>query len=94
MDVTSVCGPTDFARKVLWGVSAIEVPRSGETDRYPELGLSLWMRQTGTGPRDAGPAMLAMRAALLSVSGLDHKSETIPLPGVDPGVDVVNPGVS
>ena len=46
MDVTSVCDPMDFARKVLRGVSAIEAPRNGEADLSLELGLSLWMRQT------------------------------------------------
>jgi hypothetical protein len=92
MDVTSVCDPTDFARKVLRGVSVIESPRPGETDLCLELGLSLWMRQTGTGLDDAGPAMLAMRSALLLTSGMDVATEPIPLRGVDPRVDVLNLG--
>jgi hypothetical protein len=92
MDVISVCDPTDFARKVLRGVSAIEPPRPGETDLCLELGLSLWMRQTGTGMDDAGPAMLAMRSALLNASGLDQGTEPIPLCGVDPRLDVLNLG--
>ena len=92
MDVTSVCDPMDFARKVLRGVSAIEAPRNGEADLSLELGLSLWMRQTGTGMEDARPAMLAMRAALLNASGMDVATEPIPLCGVDPRLDVLNLG--
>ena len=39
------------------------------------------MRQTGTGLDDAGPAMLAMRSALLLTSGMDVATEPIPLCG-------------
>jgi hypothetical protein len=92
MDVTSFCRPRDFAQKVLWGVSAIEQPGPGETDLCLELGLSLWMRETGTGLDDAGPAMLAMRSALVLASGMDMATEPIPLRGVDPRVDVLNLG--
>jgi hypothetical protein len=81
-----------FARRVLRGVSVIEPPRCDETDLCLELGLSLWMRQTGTGMEDAGPAMLAMRSALLTASGMDREIEPIPLHGVDPRVDVINLG--
>jgi len=92
MDVTSVCDPPDFARKVLRGVSAIEPSRPGETDLCLELGISLWMRQTGTGVNDACSAMLAMRSALLKASGMDLATEPIPLCGVDPRLDVLNLG--
>jgi len=84
MDVTSVCDPMDFARRVLRGVSAIETPRNGGADLILELGLSLWMRQTATGLEDARPAMLAVRSALLNASGIDVATEPIPLCGVDP----------
>jgi len=50
------------------------------------------MRQTGTGLDDAGPAMLAMRSALLLASGMDRATEPVPLCGLDPRVDVVNLG--
>jgi hypothetical protein len=92
MDVTSVRDSTDFARKVLQGVAAIELPRQGEIDLCLELGLSLWMRQTGTELDDAGPAMVAMRSALLLASGLDPGTEPIPLRGVDPRLDALNLG--
>ncbi len=92
MDVSSVRDPTEFARRVLRGVSVIEPPRAGETDLCLELGLSLWMRQTATGLDDAGPAMRAMRSALLRASGLDPLTEPIPLRGVDPRLDVLTLG--
>jgi hypothetical protein len=92
MDVTSTGDPADFARKVLRGVSTMESSRPGETDLCLELGLSIWMRQTGTDVDDAGPAMLAMRSALLVASGLDQATEPIPLCGVDSRLDVLNLG--
>jgi hypothetical protein len=92
MDVTSVSDATDFARMVLRGVSVIEPPRPGETDLYLELGLSRWMRQTGTRMDDAGPAMLSMRTAVLRASDMDQEMEPIPLYGVDPRVDLINLG--
>jgi hypothetical protein len=92
MDVTSDCDPADFARTVLRGVCAIESSRPGESNLCLELGLSLWMRQTGTMLDDAGAAMLAMRSALLLTSGMDPATEPIPLCGVDPRVDVLNLG--
>ena len=92
MDVTSVSDATDFARMVLRGVSVIEPSRPGETDLCLELGLSLWMRQSGTAVDDAGSAMLAMRSAVLRASGMDQEMEPIPLCGIDPRIDVINLG--
>jgi len=92
MDVTSVSDATDFGRMVLRGVSVIEPSRPGETDLCLELGLSLWMRQSGTAMDDAGSAMLAMRSAVLRASGMDQEMEPIPLCGIDPRIDVINLG--
>jgi hypothetical protein len=92
MDVTSVGDPTDFARRVLRAVSVIEAPKPGGADLCLELELSIWMRQTGTELDDVGPAMVAMRSALLLASGLDPATEPTPLRGVDPRLDVLNLG--
>jgi hypothetical protein len=89
MDVTSTGDPIDFARTVLRGVAALG---SDQSDLCCELGLSLWLRQTGTVIADAGPAMLAMRSALVEVSGIELATEPIPLVGVDPRLDVLNFG--
>jgi hypothetical protein len=92
MDVTSIGDPAEFARKVLVGVSTLAPARPGETDLCLELGLSLWMRQTGTEVGDAAPAMLAVRSALVAASGMDLVTEPVPLRGVDPRLDVLNLG--
>jgi hypothetical protein len=56
-----------------------------------ELGLSLWMRQTGTGVADAGPTMLPMRAAVSGPRVWTRKWSQF-LCGIDPRVDVINLG--
>jgi len=90
MDVTSDCAPIDFARAVLRGVATMDVPSVDEPDLCLELGLSLWMWQTRTELHAAQPAMLAMRSALVEISGMELATEPIPLFGVDPRLDVIN----
>jgi hypothetical protein len=89
MDVVSDTDPSMFAQTVLRGVASLG---PDQTDLSCELGLSLWMRQTRTPICDAGPAMLALRSALVEVSGMDLATEPIPLFGVDPRLDVLNLG--
>jgi hypothetical protein len=92
MNVVSIRSPVDFAQEVLRGIATIEPPAAGESDLRLELGLSLWMRRSGTDVEAARPAMLAMRAALVEASGIDLATEPFPLCGVDPRLDVLNLG--
>jgi hypothetical protein len=55
-----------------------------------ELGLSIWMRRNDIAYDDCRAAMLAIRASLLEVAGMDAQSEPIPLHGRSPEVDVAN----
>jgi hypothetical protein len=55
-----------------------------------ELGLSIWMKRNDIAYDDCRAAMLAIRASLLEVAGMDVKSEPIPLHGRSPEVDVAN----
>ena len=91
MDVVSDADPSMFAQAVLRGVASLG---PNHTDLSCELGLSLWMRQTRTQISEAGPAMLALRSALVEVSGIDLATEPIPLFGVDPALDLLNLGAT
>jgi hypothetical protein len=55
-----------------------------------ELGLSVWMQHHAIADDDCHSAMLAIRAALLEVAGMDARSEPVPLHGRSPEVDIAN----
>jgi hypothetical protein len=55
-----------------------------------ELGLSVWMTHNEIAYDDCRAAMLAIRASLLEVGGMDTKTEPVPLYGHSPEVDVAN----
>ena len=44
-----------------------------------ELGLSLWMRRTGTDLRGVRDELLRVRSALVAAAGLDPRTEPVPL---------------
>jgi hypothetical protein len=93
MSVVSIWAPTpraDFADLVLRGLAAMESARPATTDLCLELGLSVWIQQSGASLVEARPAMLAMRTALVQASGLTLATEPFPLGNVDLRVDVVN----
>ena len=55
-----------------------------------ELGLSVWMQRHDIAYDDCRAAMLAIRAALLEVAGMDATTEPVPLYGRSPELDVAN----
>jgi hypothetical protein len=55
-----------------------------------ELGLSVWMQRNEIAYDDCRAAMLAIRASLLEIAGMDAETEPIPLYGHSPEVDVAN----
>jgi hypothetical protein len=55
-----------------------------------ELGLSVWMRRNDIAVDDCRAAMLAIRASLLEVAGMDAETEPVPLYGRSPEIDVAN----
>jgi hypothetical protein len=77
-----------FAERVLGGLADLQIPGAGHTDLTLDLGLSLWLRRTGVRPTAASTGLLALRKAVLEVSGLDRESEPVPLRGIDPRQDV------
>jgi hypothetical protein len=53
-----------------------------------ELGLSVWMKRHDVAYDDCRAAMLAIRASLLEIGGMDAATEPVPLYGRSPEVDV------
>jgi hypothetical protein len=60
------------------------------TDLSLELGISVWMRRNDVAYDDCRAAMLAIRASLLEIAGMDAETEPIPLYGRSPEVDMAN----
>jgi len=54
------------------------------------FGVSVWIRRSDIGLADACDAMLELRTAFLAVSGLDQRSEPVPLLGGDRRTAVLN----
>jgi|ERR1700678_2358484 hypothetical protein len=68
----------------------VEPSPSLDQDLSLELGLSVWMQHHAIADDDCHSAMLAIRAALLEVAGMDARSEPVPLHGRSPEVDIAN----
>jgi hypothetical protein len=78
--------------RLLPAVDHREVEPSGpfHQDLTLELGLSVWMQHHAIADDDCHSAMMAIRAALLEVAGMDARSEPVPLHGRSPEVDITN----
>jgi hypothetical protein len=80
----------DFAPSVLGSLDVLIPSGQAGTDLACELGLSAWMRRTGTS-LDAAPARLwAIRQAVIEAGGLDPATEPIPLGGRSPRLKVLS----
>ena len=73
-----------FAHEAMLGLADLEPEDLTHGNLTVPLGLSLWMRRGGIGVEDARDAMFELRAALLSASGLDERTEPVPLLLSDP----------
>ena len=61
-------------------------PFSG--DLSLELGISVWLRRSGTSLVEARGTLLEIRQVILEVCGLDPATEPVPLVGRSPRADV------
>jgi hypothetical protein len=75
---------------MLRGLSALGLPECSQPDLALELGLSAWMRFSGTDLEGARSDMLAVRAALLEAADMDVSTEPVPFTGQSPRVAVLN----
>ncbi len=81
---------TEFASDVVHCIAKLCGGRSLEDPLGLCFGLSAWMKRHCVGLEETVDAILRLRTALLSVSGLDASSEPVPLRVPDRVVFVVN----
>ena len=79
-----------FAREAMLGLADLEPEDLSPGNLTVPLGLSLWMRRGRIRVETARDAMLQLRAALLEVSGLDERTEPVPLLVADPVAAVIS----
>ncbi len=72
------------------GLAALEAEDRTPGNLSLPLGMSLWMRRGGVGVLGARAALLALRGALLEASGLDARSEPVPLVVADPSAATIS----
>jgi len=80
----------DFASEVLHCIACLCGEGRAEGSLSLSFGLSAWMKQYCVGVDETVNAILSLRTALLSVSGLDAASEPVPLRVQDHVVFVLN----
>jgi hypothetical protein len=82
--------PLECASALLSRLDQLVSAGSVEPDLGLELGLSAWMRMTGTAVDDAPAQMLRIRRALLDAAGLDSATEPAPFIGRSARSDVLH----
>ena len=82
--------PTGFGSALLSGLAELGPVQPFSGDLSLELGISLWLRTSGTSLIEARSALLEIRAVILEVCDLDASTEPFPMVGRSPRSDVVN----
>ena len=82
--------PTGFGPALLRGLAELGPVEPFSGDLSLELGISVWLRTSGTSLLQARSALLEMRQVILEVCSLDPATEPVPLVGRSPRSDVVN----
>lgn len=80
----------DFANEILHCIAHLCAGGPHEGSLGLCFGLSAWMKRYGVGLDETIDAMLRLRSALVSVSGIDATSEPVPLRVSDRSVFVLN----
>jgi hypothetical protein len=73
-----------FAHEAMLGLADLESEDLAVGNLTVPLGLSLWIRRGRIRVETARDAMLLLRTALLRASGLDERTEPVPLLVADP----------
>jgi hypothetical protein len=81
---------TGFPETLLRGLVALGPVDLRKDNLTLELGLSLWMRQSGIAIEDASDVILTLRNILIEVAGFDPRGEPTPFVGRSPELDLVN----
>jgi hypothetical protein len=75
-----------FAREAIVGLATLDSDDLTPPRLTLPLIVSVWMRRAGVGAATARLGLLALRGALLRESGLDERTEPVPLPVADPAM--------
>ena len=79
-----------FGPAILGGLADLGPVDPFSGDLSLELGVSVWLRRSGTSLVEACDRLFEARAAILEVCALDPGTEPVPLVGRSPRNDVVN----
>jgi hypothetical protein len=82
--------PTGFGPALLGGLAELGSVEPFSGDLSLELGISVWLRTSGTSLLQARSALLEIRQVILEVSDLDPATEPVPLLGRSPRSDVLS----
>ena len=83
-------GRRGFGPALLEGLVELGPVEPFSGDLALELGISVWLRRSGTSLVQARGLLLDVRRVVLAVCGLDAATEPVPLVGRSPRHDVVN----
>lgn len=82
--------PAGFGPALLSGLAELGPVSPFSGDLTLELGISVWLRTSGTSLLDARSSLLEIRHVILEVCGLEPATEPVPLVGRSPRSDVIN----
>jgi hypothetical protein len=82
--------PTGFSPALLRGLAELGPVEPFSGDLSLELGISLWLRTSGTSLLEARSSLLEIRRLILEVCGLDPSTEPFPMVGRSPRSDVLS----
>jgi len=82
--------PTGFGAALLSGLAELGPVEAFSGDLSLELGISVWLRTSGTSLLQARSSLLEIRGVILEVCALDSATEPVPLVGRSPRSDVIN----
>jgi len=82
--------PAGFGPALLSGLAELGPVEPFSGDLSLELGLSVWLRTSGTSLLQARGPLMEIRRVILDVCGLDPATEPVPLVGRSPRSDAIN----
>jgi hypothetical protein len=82
--------PGGFGSALLSGLAELGPVDPFSGDLSLELGVSVWLRTSGTPLLEARGRLLHIRELIIEVCGLDPATEPVPLVGRSPRNDVLN----
>jgi hypothetical protein len=82
--------PTGFGPALLSGLADLGPVEPFSGDLSLELGISVWLRTSGTSLLEARSSLLDIRRVILEVCDLDPSTEPFPMVGRSPRSDVLN----